>query len=184
MAGKVNKAGLNDRQQIFCEEYVIDTNAKRAALAAGYAERSAEAQSSRLLRNDKVANEIQRLMNARSKRTEITADKVLQELAGIAFANAGELFDDDGNMRPLSEIADKTVIAEVQKRTTKAGTVTQSLKMYDKLRALELLGKHLVLFTDKVDHSTNGKDMPPAQTTILQINHRKKGDVIEKQKKN
>lgn len=184
MASKGKQRKLNDRQLKFCEEYIIDLNAKRAAIAAGYSEKTAEVQASNLLRNIKVAEKVQALMNNRSKRTEITADKVLQEIAAIAFADAKELFDQDGNMRPLDEIADTTAISEVTKTTMKNGNVKQSIKTYDKLRALELLGKHLVLFTDKIDHSTNGNDMPPAQVIQVMINHRKKGEPIEKHKKN
>ncbi|WP_339119187.1 terminase small subunit [Halomonas sp. BMC6] len=82
---------LTARQSRFVDEYLIDLNAKQAAIRAGYAERSAEVTASRLLSNAKVAAAIQERMGARSERTDITADKVLQRWWEIATADAAEL---------------------------------------------------------------------------------------------
>ncbi len=84
-------AMLTARQSRFVDEYLVDLNAKQAAIRAGYAERSAEVTASRLLSNAKVAAAIQERMSARSERTKITADMVLDRWWEIATADAGEL---------------------------------------------------------------------------------------------
>lgn len=82
---------LTARQSRFVDEYLVDLNAKQAAIRAGYAERSAEVTASRLLSNAKVASVIQARMGERSARTKITADMVLDRWWEIATADAGEL---------------------------------------------------------------------------------------------
>ena len=82
---------LTDKQKRFCEEYLIDLNATKAAIRAGYKEKTAYAQGQRLLKKVEAQEYLQELMDERSKRTEITADRVLQELAAIAFSDRTEL---------------------------------------------------------------------------------------------
>src|SRR5690554_3470514 len=77
----VDNDELTDKQKRFCEEYIIDLNRTKAAIRADYSEETADVQGSRLLKNVKVQKEIEKLKKARSKRTQITADRVLKELA-------------------------------------------------------------------------------------------------------
>jgi phage terminase small subunit len=84
---------LNDRQQRFVQEYLIDLNATQAAIRAGYAKKTAEQAASRLLRNVKVQEAIQEAKKKRSVRTEVTADKVLDRLWAIATADPNELIE-------------------------------------------------------------------------------------------
>lgn len=77
---------LTSKQIRFCEEYLIDLNATRAAIRAGYSQKTANEQGPRLLVNVSIQERIQQLKNARSERTEITADRVLEELAVIGFS--------------------------------------------------------------------------------------------------
>ena len=84
-------ARLNDKQEQFCKEYIIDLNATQAAIRAGYSEKTAEAQASRLLTNVKVSNRIQELKQKRSERTEIKADDVLRYWHDIATADPNEI---------------------------------------------------------------------------------------------
>lgn len=78
---------MTDRQRRFVEEYLIDLNATKAAIRAGYSKKTAQEQSSRLLSNVMVQDAISQAMKNRSIRTEITQDMVLEELAKIGFAN-------------------------------------------------------------------------------------------------
>lgn len=86
-------AKLTDRQERFVEEYLIDLNAKQAAIRAGYSVKSADKIGSQLLDKTRVLEEIEKKKAERSKRTGITADRVLQEYAKIAFANADDIID-------------------------------------------------------------------------------------------
>ena len=86
-------SALTPRQAAFCVEYLVDLNATQAAVRAGYSERTAKQQGARLLTNVDVAAEIQRLMAARSERTEITVDEVLRELWSIAMADPNDLIE-------------------------------------------------------------------------------------------
>jgi phage terminase small subunit len=84
---------LNDRQARFAEEYLADLNATKTAIRAGYSAKTAASQGERLLRNVEVQRRIAELQEARSKRTEITVDAVLQRLWAVATADARELIE-------------------------------------------------------------------------------------------
>ena len=81
---------LTPKQTQFLAEYLIDLNGRQAAIRAGYTPKTAEVQASRLLRNAKVRVALEDAMQARSKRTEVSADRVIGELAKIAFSNPSE----------------------------------------------------------------------------------------------
>jgi len=78
-------AKLTDKQKIFCKEYILDFNATRAATAAGYSKKYVRHQGSENLAKLDIQKEIKRLMESRNQRTEITADRVVKELAKFAF---------------------------------------------------------------------------------------------------
>ena len=123
----------NNKQEQFAKEYLIDLNATQAAIRAGYSSKTAYSQGQRLLKNVEIQTRISELMNERSRRTEITADRVIQEIAKIAFSDIGEYmtWDQDGNITMLSsDNLDTSVI--------------QALKSnHPKLKALELLYNHV-----------------------------------------
>ena len=145
---------LTDKQKRFCEDYLIDLNATQAAIRAGYKEKTAYAQGQRLLKKVEAQDYLQKLMNERSQRTEITADRVLAELAAIAFSDRTELaqVDEDGmvTFTPTEQLGDnaKKTIAGIE--NGKYGT---KVTTYDKVKALELIGKHLGLFSNGADNS-------------------------------
>ena len=87
---KVSKLN-NDRQEKFCQEYIVDLNQTQAAIRAGYSKKTADVQASRLLTNVKIQARIQELMQKREQRTEITADKVLQRWWDIATADPNDI---------------------------------------------------------------------------------------------
>lgn len=106
---------LTDRQARFCEEYLIDLNATQAAIRAGYSEKTANRIASELLSKLDIQEKITELKGERAKRTEMTQDSVIQELAAVASAEV------------------------------------KGVRAVDKLKALELLGKHLGMFVERYE---------------------------------
>lgn len=145
---------LTAKQKRFCEEYLVDLNATQAAIRAGYSSKGINKRTTRMMANDGIQQYISELMQEQSKRTEITADRVLQELAAIAFSDRTELAQvgkrGEVYFTPTDELSDeaKKTIAGIEEG--KYGTKVTS---YDKVKALELLGKHLGLFTSGADNS-------------------------------
>lgn len=147
---------LSDQQLLFVDEYLKDLNGTQAAIRAGYSEVSARVQAHRLLTNDNIQELIDKKMHARSKRLEITADKVLREVAKIAFANIKMTmrWDEDGNAYVVpSDDMDNSVaaaISEVNHSTMRLkGELVSSntkVKMHDKQKALDMLIRHLGLY--------------------------------------
>lgn len=154
---------LTEKQKRFVEEYLIDLNATQSAIRAGYSENTAMEQGYQLLQKTSVQNAIQEAMNKRSKRTEITQDRVLQELAKVGFADIKDYLSfrtgktvvgyEDGD--PIvdyshiielrdSEEVDGSVISEV---SLKDGAL--KFKLHDKMKALNDIGRHLGMFVDK-----------------------------------
>lgn len=145
---------LTDKQKRFCEEYLVDLNATRAAIRAGYSQKTAFSIGVENLKKPLVQEYLQKLMNNRSQRTEITADRVLRELAAIAFSDRTELakVSDKGfvEFTPTDNLNQDTkkVIAGIEE-----GKYGTKITTYDKVKALELLGKHLGLFTSGADNT-------------------------------
>lgn len=145
---------LTDKQKRFCEEYLVDLNATQAAIRAGYSSKTASRIAIELLNKTHVSAYLNKLMQQRSKRTEITADRVLEELAAIAFSDRTELAQvgkhGEVNFTPTEKLPDeaKKIIAGIE--NGKYGT---KVTTYDKVKALELLGKHLGLFTSGADNT-------------------------------
>ena len=88
-------AKLTAKQQRFVDEYLIDLNATQAAIRAGYAAENAEQVGYKLVHKSSVSNSISQAMAHRSRRTGITQDRVLRELAKVAFVNANDVIDPD-----------------------------------------------------------------------------------------
>src|SRR4051795_10047988 len=143
---------LNDRQARFVAEYLVDLNATQAAIRAGYSVRSAHSTGERMLRNAEVAAAVAEAEAARSKRTEVTADRGVLELARVAFGDPRRVMSwgpGGVKLRPSAELADEeaAIVAEVGETTTKKGGSLR-VKTVDKLGALRLLGQHLGMFGD------------------------------------
>lgn len=156
-----NSKKLNAKQQRFVDEYLIDLNATQAAIRAGYSARTAAAIGAENLTKPEIAEAIAAAMNERAKRTEITQDRVLQELARIAFFDPRKLFDADGRPLPISELDDDTAAAiaglDVFEEYDGSGEdrslsgYTKKYKILDKNTALGNAMKHLGMLREKVD---------------------------------
>lgn len=155
---------LNQKQKTFCEEYLIDLNATQSAIRAGYSEKTAKSIGQRLLTYVDIQAYIQQLMDKRSERTEITADRVLNELAHIAFDDIKNYlsFKNGTVVNILGQEEDRVVVKikdseEIDTRNVSEISIGKDgqfkFKLYCKDNALVQLGKHLTLFTDKIEHS-------------------------------
>jgi len=143
---------MTNRQRRFVDEYLIDLNGTQAAIRAGYSPSTASVIAAENLVKPNISAAISRAMADRSKRTGINADRVLEELAKIGFANAEDIVANDGSIRPDAVRDDLAAVQSVKDKRipTKEGIIIdREIKLCDKLRALELLGKHLGLFTEK-----------------------------------
>jgi phage terminase small subunit len=169
---------MTPKKKLFVREYLIDRNATRAATAAGYSEKTAYSSGQRLLKDVEVSTEIDCVTAERCKELEITGKKVLDELAKIGFSNMRTYLKPtaDGQFDLDMENATRDDWAPVQEITvdTTGGTgdgerrrvLRTRLKLGDKRGSLELLGKHLKLFTDKVEQTGEGGGPVQTEMTI------------------
>lgn len=148
------KGELTEKQQRFVEEYLIDLNATQAAIRSGYSAKTADVQGSRMLANVKVQQAISEIMANRSKRTGVNQDMVVQELARIAFVKMTDVVNAYGEIRPDASDDDLACIESVKYKRSDTDTGSseeREIKIASKLKALELLGKHLGMWNDKLD---------------------------------
>lgn len=145
---------MTQKQKRFIEEYLIDLNATQAAIRAGYSLDTAKSIGSENLTKPDIQARIAKAMAERSRRTGVNADRVVMELAKIAFVNAKDVIDPDtATVRPDALPEDTAAIQSVKVKTFGEDGLEREVKMADKLRALELLGRHLGMFKDKVELS-------------------------------
>lgn len=148
------KRQLSEQRQRFVEEYLIDLNGTQAAIRAGYSVKTAQEQSSRLLSNVMVQEAISKAMAARSKRTGVNQDRVVLELAKLAFVKMTDVVDSNGRIREDATDDDLSCIESIKYKESDnefGGSVEREVKIGSKLKALELLGKHLGMWNDKLD---------------------------------
>jgi len=152
----------------FCEELVAHPSLEaKATYKKIYrcSDKAAEAGSSRLMKNPQIQAYITELKNKRAERTQITADKVLQELARMAFSNISDYltFGPGGVILKDSEKLTEgqlACISQISEHETERGAKRLSFKLYDKIKALELIGNHLAMF-DKDRNRDADKEKTP-----------------------
>lgn len=141
---------MTDKQKRFCEEYMIDLNATQAAIRAGYSPKTANEQGAQNL--VKLSKYIDQLKAEQSRRTGVSADRVVRELAKIAFVNAGDLIDPEtASVKLDASRDDLAAVQSVKVKSFGEDGLEHEVKLADKLRALELLGKHLGVFKESPD---------------------------------
>lgn len=169
---------ITAKQQRFVAEYLIDLNATQAAIRAGYSAKTAEVQGPRLLGNVRVAAAIEQGKQKREKRTEIDADWVLRRLAEEAEADIADLYTETGALKPVSDwpmVWRKGLVAGIETQQEfetvdgekKAAGIVHKLKLSDRIRRIELLGKHTTVQAFVERHEHTGKDGGPIQTEEL-----------------
>lgn len=159
---------LTPKQARFVAAYLINPNGKQAAIEAGCSSRSAESTASRWLRNAKVREALDKANAKRAERLELKADDVLRELLRIAMVDVGDAFTPAGQLKSLHEMpADvRRAIAGIDVDELWGANAegdgraqignTRKVKFWSKPQALELLGKHLKLWTERHEHSGDG----------------------------
>ena len=171
-------AQLTAKQKRFCDEYLIDLNATQACIRAGYSNKRASEQAYQLLQKTTVQKYIQERKAERVERIEVTQDFVIRELMAIASVNATDyakivekhatanvngnivqLYDSDGNpvMYRTVEPILTDELTDIQKKALaviKKGRDGFEIKPYDKLKVLELLGRHLGMWDKKIEEQT------------------------------
>lgn len=155
-----DKDGLNPKQRQFVDEYLLDpTSGAKAAIRAGYAVKYVHEKASELMHHPKIKAVIEREQAKRAEKLGITKERVLQELALIAFSTMDEAItvggQDEINLKDLKESPTPTevIITTVRGNKPSKSITVKSIKLSDKLAALEKLGKHLGMFKDQVEHS-------------------------------
>lgn len=180
MAADRKPPKLNARRQRFVEEYLLDLNATQAAIRAGYSERSARFTATELLATPEIQEAVRVAQAARSARTEITADRVVLELARVAFADLRDVASwesvYDGHaertrfvlsFRDSEEISAEAAAAVAEVSHTSNGF---RLKMHSKTKALELLARHFGLLEDRTTGIGAGGAAPVAPTPLTPEN--------------
>lgn len=144
---------LTDKQKKFVEEYLIDLNATQSAIRAGYSPKTANEQGARLLANVSIQEAISKAMAERSRRTGINQDRIVQELARIAFVKITDVVDHDGEINTNASDDDLACIESYKVEdsdSVNGSSSKREVKLASKIKALELLGKHVGMWNDKI----------------------------------
>ena len=145
---------LTNKQKMFIQEYLVDLNASAAARRAGYSARTSNRAASENLRRPHVQAALQEALKEREKRLEVTQDMVVKQLAKVAFHDLKDVVTWENGRITIrnSDEVDGTVLQEISETLSEYGT-SKKVKLNDRMKALELLGKHLGMFTDNVNLS-------------------------------
>ena len=150
---------LTAKKQRFADEYLIDLNATQAAIRAGYSPRTANEQGSRLLTDVSVRAYIDERMAEHSRRTGVNQERIIRELARIAFLDPTRLVNMN-NATVLSDASedDTAAIASVKVKETSGDvdSIEREVRFADKIKALELLGKRFGMWIDKQQVNVQG----------------------------
>lgn len=163
------KRKLTPKQERFVAEYLVDLNATQAAIRAGYSPKDADVQGPRLLGNVGIAAAVAKAKEKRNARVEITQDRVLEELAILAFSDVTHYVVDDAGYVKLADDAPpgaNRAISSIKRHINmddKGNTLVDAeIKLWDKPGPLKLAGRHVGLFPDRIE--VTGKDGGPIET--------------------
>lgn len=158
---------LAKKEKIFAEEYTVLLNGTKAAILAGYAPHSARITASKLLTKPNIQQAVNNAIEERKKRIQLTGDRVLQELCSLAYIDVSQAYEEDGvtlkNIHDMPEDL-RRAITGLEVLTTEIGsgeevighTINKKLKIIEKTKAIEMLGKYFKLFTEKHEHAGPG----------------------------
>jgi phage terminase small subunit len=158
---------LTPKQKCFVGEYLKDLNATQAAIRAGYSPSSAAEIGYENLRKPQIATAISQAFKARAERTRVEGDRVVLELARIGFSDLREIASwGEGGLayKASDELTDEAaatiagIVETVTRTKDSRKRRTLTIKLHDKLRSLELLGRHLGIFTDRIEMSSPSAD--------------------------
>ena len=185
---------LNPRQAAFVAEYLIDLNGTQAAIRAGYSPATANEQASRLLTDVNIAAAVERGKAQRISRVNVTQDQVLQEMALLANSCLEHYCVDDegqvrltegapdGAMRAIQSIKKKTRVQYDKDGNITGKTYDVEVKLWDKPQPLKLMGRHVGLFPDRVEHTGKGGgpiELTEVSTEELLARHKALAESVE-----
>lgn len=172
-------AKLTDKQELFAREYLKDLNATQAAIRAGYSEKTAQVQSSRLLSNAMVQDRIAELKGERNEEVGIDAAYVLRRLVEIDQMDVLDIMTDDMSIKPVSQWPtswrryligfDLAEMFDGRGEEREMVGILKKIKWPDKVKNLELLGKHVDVqaFKEQVANEHTGKNGGPIEYTDI-----------------
>lgn len=169
---------LTDKQEMFCREYLIDLNATQAAIRAGYSEKTARVQAAQNLSKLNIQERIVKLKSERNDDVGINAAYVLKRLVEIDQMDVLDILKDDGGLKMVSEWPKvwRTTLSGLDINTTITNfdettieNILKKIKWPDKVKNLELLGKHIsvMAFKEQTSHEHTGKNGGPIETATL-----------------
>lgn len=152
---------LSDREKLFCQEYTVDLNPRTAAKRAGYPKWRID--GPKLFELPAIKECIQQLMDERAKRLAYTADDILRRLLDIDAMDIADIMEDDGTFKPVQDwpkvwrmSVSSFEVAELKSSTDVAGFLKKA-KLPDKLKVIELIGRHINVsaFRENVQMNAN-----------------------------
>jgi phage terminase small subunit len=161
VSGRNQLTGLTNKQQAFVDEYLVDLNATQAVIRAGYSSKHADKLAHEVLHHPRVSAAVRTALAERSRRTGVNADRVIAELAKIAYANLEDVVNlDTGTFVEGTNRDDTAAIVSLKVRNIRDGGIEREFRLHDKMKALELLGRHHGMFDDKLKISIDaGSDL-------------------------
>lgn len=182
--GRVKPGQLSERQKVFVAEFIIDFNPTRAFRDAGYRTKNAQAKAYEVLNNPLVQKEIKYQLKRRQEERKMTSDRVIEELSKVALADIRDIFDDDGNIihpKKMNETL-AAAIASIEmfqkdrkdksnERGVRNGQFmgqVKNIRRWDKMKALELLGRYLGM--DKIKYELSGPGGTALVPPVFNVN--------------
>jgi phage terminase small subunit len=168
----LKEGNISLKQERFCQELVIDLNATKAAERAGYTVKTAKQTGARLLTNKYIATRVNELQAAIAEAVGVTAEMVVKELCKLAFTDLKDVVDFNGKkprIKSPMELADPEKLGAISEFTeiTNGNKVTRRIKMHDKKGSLELLGRHLGMFNDKLSLPVSGEVIHKIERVVI-----------------
>lgn len=163
---------LTDKQIFFCQEYLKDFNATQAAIRAGYSEDTARSIGNENLTKPNIQKLLSELKGDITQRNEITIDELIGELKCLAFYNPKDFYDEDGNLKPISDLPDDVAKAisafDVEVYRDKKGnelSITKKIKTIDRLQGIEKLMRYLGAY--EKDNKQKGLEVESLKIEIV-----------------
>lgn len=170
----------NNKIRRFVAEYLKDQNGTQAAIRAGYSKRTANEQAARLLTKVSVKKKIESALRKAEAAAGVTIADTLRKISRLADSDIRELFNDDGSLKNVKDWPDEIALSvssvEVDELFEGTGRdreqvgETKKVKLWDKVKALEMLGRHLKMFTDKTEISMDKKSFDLLEESIRRGN--------------
>lgn len=160
-------AKLTDKQELFAREFIVDLNATQAAIRAGYSEKSSRNQGARMMANDDILDRIAELKAERNEQVGVDAAYVLRRLTEIDQMDVLDILLANGELKPIKDWPKvwRTTLSGmdvVEMASADSAALLKKIKWPDKVKNLELLGRH-------VDVQAFKENIKTEQTGTMQV---------------